>query len=88
VSQLAQRFVKDPAEVVKVGDRLTVRVLSVDLARKRLGLSVRAAVEGAQPPAASPRPQAPRPPAGPAPTRAPQRPAPAPFNNPFGKLKG
>lgn len=41
VSQLADRFVKDPAEVVKVGDRLTVRVLDVDLDRKRIALSAR-----------------------------------------------
>jgi uncharacterized protein len=43
VSQLANRFVKDPAEVVKVGDRVRVKVVSVDLARKRLGLSIRQA---------------------------------------------
>jgi uncharacterized protein len=55
VSQLSTRFVKDPAEVVKVGDRLTVKVLSVDLARKRLGLSVRAVQEGGAPQAPSGR---------------------------------
>jgi uncharacterized protein len=49
VSQLATRFVKDPSEVVKVGDRLTVKVLTVDLVRKRLALSVRAAQEGGPP---------------------------------------
>jgi uncharacterized protein len=49
VSQLSTRFVKDPSEVVKVGDRLTVKVLSVDLARKRLALSVRAVQEGGAP---------------------------------------
>jgi uncharacterized protein len=43
VSQLAAKFVKDPAEVVKVGDRVRVKVVSVDLARKRLGLSIRQA---------------------------------------------
>ena len=43
VSQLANRFVKDPAEVVRVGDRVRVKVVSVDLARKRLGLSIRQA---------------------------------------------
>jgi uncharacterized protein len=42
VSELAHRFVKDPAEVVKVGDRVRVKVLSVDLARKRMGLSIKA----------------------------------------------
>jgi uncharacterized protein len=43
VSQLADRFVKDPHEVVRVGDRLEVRVLGVDLARKRISLSARRA---------------------------------------------
>jgi protein Tex len=41
VSQLAQQFVKDPSEVVKVGQKLTVRVLEVDTQRKRIGLSAR-----------------------------------------------
>jgi protein Tex len=42
VSELANRFVRDPTEVVSVGDRLTVKVLSVDLQRRRISLSVRA----------------------------------------------
>jgi uncharacterized protein len=41
VSQLADRFVKNPAEVVKVGDRIKVHVLDVDLQRRRIGLSAR-----------------------------------------------
>ena len=41
VSQLADRFVKDPNEIVKVGDRVKVTVVSVDLARNRIGLSLR-----------------------------------------------
>jgi uncharacterized protein len=41
VSQLADRFVKDPAEVVKAGDVVEVRVLEVDLKRKRISLSMR-----------------------------------------------
>jgi len=41
VSQLSEQFVKDPAEVVKVGQKLTVRVLEVDKERKRIGLSAR-----------------------------------------------
>ena len=41
VSQLADRFVKDPHEVVKPGDVVRVRVLDVDVARKRIGLSMR-----------------------------------------------
>jgi uncharacterized protein len=43
VSELADRFIRDPAEVVRVGDRVTVKVLSVDLARRRLSLSVKQA---------------------------------------------
>ena len=42
VSELAHRFVKDPGDVVKVGDRVRVKVLAVDLARKRIGLSLKA----------------------------------------------
>jgi uncharacterized protein len=51
VSQLADRFVKDPHEVVKTGDIVQVRVLEVDVARKRIGLSMRreATDAGAQP---------------------------------------
>src|SRR5688500_9046222 len=41
VSQLADKFVKDPSEVVKVGQKLTVRVLEVDNQRKRIALSAR-----------------------------------------------
>lgn len=41
VSQLADRFVKDPSEVVKVGDRIQVRVLEVDLERNRISLTAR-----------------------------------------------
>ncbi len=41
VSKLSDRFIKDPSEVAHVGDRLQVRVLEVDLARKRVSLSAR-----------------------------------------------
>ncbi|MCH4541755.1 RNA-binding transcriptional accessory protein [Ochrobactrum sp. POC9] len=41
VSQLADRFVKDPHEVVKAGDVVKVRVTEVDLPRKRIGLTMR-----------------------------------------------
>src|SRR5205085_5324973 len=46
VSQLSDQFVKDPSEVVKVGQKLTVRVLEVDLQRKRIALSAK---RGGQP---------------------------------------
>jgi uncharacterized protein len=101
VSQLSTRFIKDPSEAVKVGDRLTVKVLTVDLVRKRLALSVRAVTEGtsapsvgaprssgseARPTAGGARP----PPAGkPGGGKAPasQKPSAEPFNNPFRNLK-
>jgi protein Tex len=41
ISQLADRFVKDPAEVVKVRQQLMVRVLEIDLPRKRIALSLK-----------------------------------------------
>jgi uncharacterized protein len=41
VSQLADRFVRDPHQVVKVGDRVSVRVVTVDLERRRIGLSMK-----------------------------------------------
>jgi uncharacterized protein len=41
ISELADRFVKDPREVVKVGDVVRVRVKEVDVERKRIGLTMR-----------------------------------------------
>ena len=41
VSQLANKFVKDPHEIVKAGDVVRVRVTEVDVARKRIGLTMR-----------------------------------------------
>ena len=41
ISQLADRFVKDPAEIVKVGQQLMVRVLEIDIPRKRIALSLK-----------------------------------------------
>ena len=41
ISQLADRFVKDPHEVVKAGDVVSVTVTEVDVPRKRIGLSMR-----------------------------------------------
>jgi len=42
VSQLADRFVKDPAEVVKVQQKVMVTVTEIDLPRKRIALSMKA----------------------------------------------
>jgi uncharacterized protein len=89
ISQLADRFVKDPREVVSPGDRVSVRVLDVKLDKQQIALSMRSGSTGDV--ARGPRPteqdrrnggqhRGPRPPAAPPPQ--PSR----PFNNPFAGL--
>lgn len=56
VSQLADRFVKDPRDVVKAGDVVKVRVVEVDVKRKRIGLSMRKDDDGTPKGAAGGRP--------------------------------
>jgi uncharacterized protein len=41
ISMLSTKFVKDPREVVKAGDIVKVKVLEVDVARKRIALAMR-----------------------------------------------
>lgn len=41
ISQLADRFVSSPGDVVKLGQQVMVRVVEVDLKRRRIGLSMR-----------------------------------------------
>ncbi len=41
ISQLADRFVKDPSEIVKVRQQVMVRLLEIDIKRKRISLSLR-----------------------------------------------
>jgi uncharacterized protein len=52
VSEIADRFVRDPSEVVKTGDKIKVRVIGVDKARNRVSLSARTKP---RPPAGAPR---------------------------------
>ena len=56
ISQLADRFVKDPNEVVKVQQRVQVIVLEVDLPRKRIALSMKAQPGEQAAPKPAPRP--------------------------------
>ncbi|MER8761844.1 MULTISPECIES: Tex family protein [unclassified Mesorhizobium] len=73
VSQLADRFIKDAHEVVKAGDVVKVRVVDVDIKRKRIGLSMRKDGDGGAP---KPRDNGGRPvPRAPAPQRQPEPPA-------------
>jgi len=41
VSEIAERYIKHPSEVLSVGDVVQVRIKSVDLAKKRIGLSMK-----------------------------------------------
>jgi len=85
VSQLADRFVKDPREVVKAGDIVKVRVVEVDTERKRIALTMKSGEvqKGVKP--SAPKSQVP----GPRPVAAP-RPAAVPntaFSAAFAKLQ-
>ena len=51
ISRLADRYIKDPHEVVSVGDRLPVWVVDVDMKRRRVSLTaIRPGTEKAQRP--------------------------------------
>ncbi|MBL7106183.1 MAG: S1 RNA-binding domain-containing protein, partial [Phycisphaerae bacterium] len=41
ISELSDNFIKDPADVVKVHQKVKVRVLEIDIARKRISMSMK-----------------------------------------------
>jgi uncharacterized protein len=41
ISQMADHYVKDPADIVRVGQKITVTVLNIDLPKKRISLSMK-----------------------------------------------
>jgi protein Tex len=79
VSQLADRYVGDPNQVVRVGQRVKVRVMSVDLQRNRIALTMKsqASTDG-RPAAASGRTERRSGSSAPGKPTAPNSPAPAP----------
>ena len=80
ISELADRFVNDPNEVVKVQQKVRVTVLEVDLERKRIGLSMRTGKRQASDKPVSKKPARPQPKSkGPKPTSG----AKQPFHNPM-----
>ena len=91
ISQLADRFVKDPREVVSPGDRVTVRVLEVKLGKNQIALTMKSERgqerrEGpGDGPARAERPTRP-PRSTPPPAVKPAPPAKTPFNNAFAAL--
>lgn len=46
ISQITDKYIKHPSDVLKVGDIITVWVLSVDAAKKRIGLTMKAPKNG------------------------------------------
>jgi uncharacterized protein len=88
VSEMRDGFVKDPMEVLKVGDVKEFRVISLDPVRRRIGLSLR--TPGGRAPAQAPRPEAPqRPDRGPKPAARPPQSRPMVSDtvyNPFADL--
>jgi len=89
VSQLSDRFVRDPAEVVRAGDKIKVRVVEVDLVRKRIALTAKSGPIAAKPAGGAPSQQQQQGPRGGQGGRQQQAP-PAPKqefkNNPFERL--
>ena len=83
VSQLADRFVKDPNTVVKVNQRVKVTVMDVDLARNRISLSMK---ENPDPAEVSSGPARQKPLSPGVKNKKIEKKKPEPFNNPFRKL--
>ena len=75
ISQIADRFVKDAAEVVKVHQKVEVTVLDVDLPRKRIALSMRRVTQAGQKNTEADKRTSPGRPAAPAPKQRQQQPA-------------
>jgi uncharacterized protein len=91
ISELADKYVTDPADVVKAGDKIKVRVLDVDAARKRIALSARTQPRATQGPGpaqngSAPRPSGPNRPQAPRPSSPPRGGGNNFSNNPFGNL--
>jgi uncharacterized protein len=87
ISALSEKVIKDPREAVKAGDVVKVKVMEVDIPRKRVGLSMRMSdtpgekIDGAR----GARPgSAPRQSQGSAPRK--ETTAPAPANNAMASL--
>jgi uncharacterized protein len=82
VSELSDRYIRDPGELVKVQQKVTVTVIDVDVDRKRISLSMKTN-PGRK--AKSEKRDEKKPVQKPAKFEKPKN---TPFNNPFGKLSG
>jgi uncharacterized protein len=61
ISELSNRFIKEPSEAVKTGQIVKVKVLSVDAKAKRIALSIKQLTAPAQRPASKPASALPKP---------------------------
>ncbi|OQX13706.1 MAG: RNA-binding transcriptional accessory protein [Desulfobacteraceae bacterium IS3] len=84
ISELADRFVKNPADVVKVHQKVMVTVMEVDLERKRVSLSMKS-VPGTKPEFSTPKSSPGQRPVKPPPKAKEKN---TPFNNPFADIFG
>ncbi|MBU2623097.1 MAG: RNA-binding transcriptional accessory protein [Proteobacteria bacterium] len=82
VSELSDRYIRDPGELVKVHQKVTVTVIDVDVDRKRISLSMKTNPgRKAKPGKRDEKKPVPKPAKF-------EKPKNVPFNNPFGKLSG
>ena len=45
ISEISKDYIKHPSEVLKVGDQVTVKVISVDVDKKRISLTMKGVTE-------------------------------------------
>lgn len=80
VSELSDRFVRNPAEIVKVNQKVAVTVIDVDVERRRIALSLKTVPGRKEKPEKRDEKKS-----DPKPAKI-EKPKNVPFNNPFGKL--
>jgi uncharacterized protein len=87
ISQLSDRFVKDAREVVSPGDRVSVKVLEINLEKRQIALTMKSGAPGPRPERAqnSNESKSGRAKSDARPDR--EKSSPKAFNNPFAKLK-
>ncbi|MDD2390687.1 MAG: Tex family protein [Desulfobacterales bacterium] len=86
ISQLSDRFVKNPADIVKVNQKVTVTVLEVDLERNRISLSMKTTPEQKKPAKAKPVSSPPKKKSDKHGSGSEKNGGHSPFNNPFADI--
>jgi uncharacterized protein len=86
VSEIANRYISDPAEALKLGQQVLVKVLEVDMARKRISLSIKQGESGRSEPTPKGTRDKQRLP-NPQPAKSEKQPEPASLNDALAALK-